>query len=93
MKAMDTKLNVVTKNELSVNPNVSCETNRIKCNNTNAMDGNATEPIKSNVKGVLNYFSIFNVQGLKTQTIPSTLPYIKDLLIEKNQLFMASSET
>ena len=42
---------------------------------------------------LLNYFSVFNVQGLRPQTVQSTVPYIRDRLIGKNQLFMAMSET
>ncbi len=43
--------------------------------------------------GVLSCFSVFNVHGLKPDTVPSKVPYIADLLSEKNQIFMALSET
>ena len=42
---------------------------------------------------VLNSFSVLNVHGLNPATVPSKVPYIKDLLHEKNQLFMAVTET
>ena len=42
---------------------------------------------------VLNYFSVFNDQGLWPQTVQSCVSYVKDRLVEKNQLFMALSET
>ena len=42
---------------------------------------------------VLNYFSVFNVQGLRPQTVQSSVPYVKDRLVEKHQLFMALTET
>ena len=43
--------------------------------------------------GILSCFSVFNVHGLKPNTVPSKVPYIADLLSEKNQIFMALSET
>ena len=52
---------------------------------------NATQSPISN--GILNSFSLFNVHGLKPNTVPSKVPYIADLLAEKNQLFMAVTET
>ena len=42
---------------------------------------------------VLNYFSVFNVQGVRPQTVQSSVPYVKDRLVEKHQLFMALTET
>ena len=36
---------------------------------------------------------MFNVHGLKPSTVPSKVPYVSDLLIERNQLFMALTET
>ena len=42
---------------------------------------------------VLNYFSVFNVQSLRPQTVQSSVPYVKNCLVEKNQLFMALSAT
>lgn len=47
----------------------------------------------TNVPQKLNYFTLFNVQGLKPLTVQSTVPYIQDRLREKNQLFIALSET
>ena len=41
----------------------------------------------------MSNFSIFNVHGLKPNTIPSKVPYIADRLIESNQLFMGITET
>ena len=41
----------------------------------------------------MNSFSVFNVHGLKPNTVPSKVPYIADLLLDKNQLFMAITET
>ena len=38
-------------------------------------------------------FSVFNVQGLKPRTVPSKVPFLKDLLHQGNQLFIALSET
>ena len=36
---------------------------------------------------------MFNCQGLKPRTVPSKVPYIQDLVGEKNQFFMALTET
>ena len=36
---------------------------------------------------------MFNVHGLKPNSVPSKVPYISDLLAEKSQLFMAVTET
>ena len=52
---------------------------------------NATQSHVPN--GLLNSFSVFNVHGLKPNTVPSKVPYIADLLAENNQLFMAVTET
>ena len=41
----------------------------------------------------MSCFSVFNVHGLKPTTVPSKVPYISDILAEKNQLFMAVTET
>ena len=41
----------------------------------------------------MSNFSIFNVHGLKPNTVPSKVPYIADRLIESNQLFMGITET
>ena len=41
----------------------------------------------------LSCFSVFNVHGLKPNTVPSKVPYVSDLLVEKNQLFIALTET
>ena len=46
-----------------------------------------------NVRNVLSYFSVFNVQGLVPQTKPSKVPYISDLLHSNNQLFINLTET
>ena len=55
---------------------------------------NVSNAAKSPIpNGVLNSFSVFNVHGLKPNTVPSKVPYIADLLSEKNQLFMAVTET
>ena len=58
------------------------------------------EPLSENVNStnsndgvLLNCFSVFNVHGLKPTTVPSKVPYVADLLSEKNQLFMALTET
>ena len=47
----------------------------------------------TNAAPILNSFSVFNVRGLKPQTVPSKVPYVKDLLVEKDQQFMAITET
>ena len=52
---------------------------------------NATQPPIPN--GVLNSFSVFNVHGLKPNTVPSKVPYIADLLSDTKQLFIAVTET
>ena len=41
----------------------------------------------------LSCFSFHNVQGLKPRTVPTKVPYIRDLLHESNQLFTALTET
>ena len=52
-----------------------------------------THATSTTSNGVLSSFSVFNVHGLKPNTVPSKVPYIADLLAEKNQLFMAVTET
>ena len=41
----------------------------------------------------LSSFSLLNIAGLKPQTVPSKVPYIDDILKDKNQLFMGITET
>ena len=41
----------------------------------------------------INTFSLFNVQGLKPRTVPTKVPFIQDLLLNSNQLFIALTET
>ena len=41
----------------------------------------------------MSNFSILNIAGLKPQTVPSKVPYVEDLLKDKNQLFIVLSET
>ena len=36
---------------------------------------------------------MLNVAGLKTQTTPSKVPFIESLLKDKNEIFMALTET
>ena len=38
-------------------------------------------------------FTIFNVRGLAPRTVPTKVPFIKDILQDSNQLFIALSET
>ena len=38
-------------------------------------------------------YSVFNVQGLCPQTKPSKMPYIRDILFDKNQAFIGLTET
>ena len=54
---------------------------------------NPTGATKKYVPSILSSFSIFNVHGLRPQTVPSKVPYVSDILLEKNQLFMAITET
>lgn len=42
---------------------------------------------------LLNSFTLWNCRGLKPRTVPSKVPYIQDLVRDKNQLFMALTET
>ena len=42
---------------------------------------------------ILNNFSLFNVQGLKPLTVVSSVEYVRDVLYEKKQLFIALTET
>ena len=41
----------------------------------------------------LCYFSLLNIQGLKPSTRPSCVPYVADLLHDKDQLFICLTET
>ena len=41
----------------------------------------------------LSTFSVINIEGLKPQTVPSKVPFIEDILREKNQLFFGVTET
>ena len=43
--------------------------------------------------GSLNYFTVWNVQGLKPRTVPTKVPFVQDLLKDRNQIFMALTET
>ena len=36
---------------------------------------------------------MFNVKGLRLQTVQSSVPFVKDRLVQENQLFMALLET
>ena len=38
-------------------------------------------------------YSVFNVQGFRPQTKPSKVPYIRDILFDKNQAFIGLTET
>ena len=49
--------------------------------------------VPTSSKDGLSTFSVFNVHGLKPSTVPSKVPYIADLLAERNQVFMAITET
>lgn len=55
----------------------------------------ATSPAGTtkNVNYCLSSFSVLNVAGLKTQTTPSKVPYVELILKDKNELFMALTET
>ena len=59
---------------------------------------NSSEPAnESNISPATNHclshFSLVNIAGLKPQTVPSKVPYIEDLLKDKNQLFVVLTET
>lgn len=41
----------------------------------------------------INYFTFMNIQGLKPETVPSKIPFLSDILDNKNQLFIGLSET
>ena len=41
----------------------------------------------------MSYYSLFNVQGICPQTKPSKVPYLSDIVIDKNQVFLALTET
>ena len=43
--------------------------------------------------GKLTTFSLMNIRGLVPRTIPSKVPYIRDLLNESSQLTFALTET
>ena len=45
------------------------------------------------MSGLLSSYSVFNVHGLKPSTLPSKVPYIGDMLHDKQQLFIALTET
>ena len=53
---------------------------------------NPTCSATTNVK-LLRKFSLFNIRGLCPSSVPSKVPYISDLLYEKDQLLMALTET
>ena len=38
-------------------------------------------------------FTVFNVKGIKPQTVPSSIPYISSILHDHKQLFIALTET
>ena len=61
--------------------------------NANSSD-NPTEPgTAPNTNHCLSHFSLVNIAGLKPQSVQSKVPYIEDLLKDKNQLFVALTET
>ena len=60
------------------------------------MDASATSTTANTSaanNGILSCFSLLNIHGLKPSTVPSKVPFVADLLFEKNQLFMALTET
>ena len=42
---------------------------------------------------ILKYFTYINIRGLQPKTVQSKIPMLSDILHEKNQLFLALSET
>ena len=72
-----------TKSKLESKSNVPCKTN------TEQSSSDGMEECTSWYSHqVLNYFSVFNLKGLRPQTVQSSVLYVKDRLVEKNQLFM-----
>ena len=49
--------------------------------------------ITSELSNVLTHFSVFNIQGLVPKTVISKVPYVSDVLHEKNSLFINLTET
>ena len=43
--------------------------------------------------GSLNYFTVWNVQGLKPRTVPTKVPFVQDLLKDHKQLLIPLTET
>ena len=41
----------------------------------------------------ITYFSFMNIRGLMPRTLPTKVPYVRDLLISENRLFFALTET
>ena len=41
----------------------------------------------------MNYFSFMNIQGLKPKTVQSKVPFVEDVLKERNQMFIGLTET
>ena len=70
-------------------------TNELPHDSTNSSSIHTTAGPNSNdsTSHVLSHFSVLNIQGLKPQTTPSKIPYVEDILKDKNQLFIALTET
>ena len=58
-----------------------------------AKSPNASSAAKPIGENLMSSFSVFNLHGLKPNTVPSKVPYIADRLTETNQLFMCITET
>ena len=69
---------------------------RSDARNSHANTRNATGSAGTagpNADAPLSCFSIHNVQGLKPRTVPTKVPFIRDILHESNQFFTALTET
>ena len=42
---------------------------------------------------IIKYFSLLNIQGLCPKTVPSSVPFVADMLHDKSQLFLSLTET
>ena len=55
------------------------------------MDGSSSDNIPT--PNIISHFSVFNVQGLVPKTKLSKIPFVHDLLHDRNQLFINLTET
>ena len=60
---------------------------------TNISNSTSLKKTQCTADNNLCFFTVFNTLGFKPKTTPSKVPFIQDILVEQNQLFIALTET